>query len=47
MEGWNKIKERTEKIKERDDCLKETIRTEKEERWSKRRKRTIFERLAK
>ena len=47
MEGGNKTKERTEKIKERDDCFKETIRTEKEESWSKRRKRIIFERLAK
>ena len=44
MEGGNKIKERTEKIKVRDDCLKETIRAEKEETWSKRRKRIIFER---
>ena len=42
MEGGNKTNEKTDKIKERDDCLKETIRTEKEEGWSKRRKRIIF-----
>ena len=45
MEGGNNTREITDKIKERDDCLKETIRTEKEEGWSKRRKRIIFERL--
>ena len=47
MEGGNKTKERTDKFKERDDYIKEIIRTEKEEAWSKRRKRIIDERLAK
>ena len=47
MEGGNKTKERTDKFKERDDYIKEIIRTEKEEAWSKRRKRIIYERLAK
>ena len=45
MEVGNKTKERT--VKERDDYIKEIIRTEKEEAWSKRRKRIIYERLAK
>ena len=47
MEGGNKTKERFDKSKERDEYWKEIIRTEKEESWTKRRKRIIFERLAK
>ena len=47
MEGGSKIKEITDKFKARDDCIKEIIRTEKEEAWSKRRKRIIYESLAK
>ncbi len=47
MEGGKKIKERCDKPKERAENWKEIIRTEKEESWSKRRKRIIFERLAK
>ena len=45
MEGGNNMKKRLDKFNERDDHIKEINRKEKEESWSKRRRKMIMDRI--
>ena len=45
MEGGNNMKKRLDKFNERDDHIKEINRKEKEESWSKRRRKMIMDKI--
>jgi len=46
MEGGNNLKEKSAIAIERDDYYRESLRTDREESWTKRRRRMINERIA-
>ena len=46
MDGGNNLKEKSAIAIERDDYYRESLRTDREESWTKRRRRMINERIA-